>query len=143
MPYATQQDLVDRFGAAELVGLSDRAATGEIDAAVVAGALADAEELVNGYLAKRYALPLSVQPARLTGVVCDLARYALYTYEPPEVVRTRHKDAVAWLRDVAAGVVQLPAAGAEPAAPAGEAGAAVAFDAEVPAFTRDSLKGWG
>jgi phage gp36-like protein len=140
MSYATQQDLSDRFGADELAGLTDRAGSGEIDAAVVARALSDATELVNGYLAKRYALPLSVAPDRLTGLVCDLARYALYTVDPPDVVKDRRKDAIAWLRDIAAGVVLLPAAGVEPVAGTGDT---VAFEAAGAGLDRDSLQGWG
>lgn len=140
MAYAIQQDLIARFGTHELVQLTDHAGTGEIDAAMVAGALSDATELVNGYLARRYTLPLSVVPDRLTGVVCDLARYALYTVDPTPVVQARRKDAVAWLRDIGAGVVLLPAAGVEPVAGGGDS---VAFETVGAGFDRDALKGWG
>lgn len=115
MPYATLQDLVDRFGERELVDLTDRAGGGTIDVTVVQRALDDGAEMIEGYLAKRYTLPLSAPVARLTAVACDIARYQLYTVAPSEVVTARYRDAERWLRDVADGRVVLEAAGLAPA----------------------------
>jgi phage gp36-like protein len=109
MAYAIQADLEERFGAAELVRLTDRAIppTGEIDAAVVARAIADAEAEVNGYLASRYTLPLATVPEILKRLTCDLARYLLYDDVAPDQIRDRYKDAVALLKGIADGKVSL------------------------------------
>lgn len=109
MPYATQQDLVDRFGAEELIQLTDRTNANAIDATVVARALADADAKIDSYVASRYALPLpSPQPALLP-VACALARHSLYGNRENEAVQTAYRDAVRFLEAVAAGKAQLAA----------------------------------
>jgi phage gp36-like protein len=110
MTYAVQQDLVDRFGDAELKQLTDRVNGTTIDATVVAAALADAGAEIDSYLVQRYALPLSATPDVLKRVACEIARYRLYANQSgaaSETVRNNYKDAVAWLRDVAAGRANL------------------------------------
>lgn len=123
MPYATQQDLIDRFGEEELVQLTDRAEppAGAIDATVIGKALADADDAVNGYLAVRYEVPLASPPLVLNRMACDIARYYLYEDRVTEIVRKRYDDAVAYLKDVAAGKVVLgvDALGEAPADPGG------------------------
>lgn len=116
MSYATQQDLIDRFGDIELKELADRDGDGIIDAAVLADALADADALIDSYIANRYDLPLATTPARLIDVASDIARYKLYKDSPLDAVTDRYKDAMAFLRDVSAGKASLDVGGAEPAA---------------------------
>lgn len=114
MTYATRQDLEDRYGAEEV---SQRESM--LPAGAVYGALADADALIDGYLASRYALPLSPVPANLVQVASSLARYTLLGDSATERARDDYKDALAWLRDVQAGRVQLqatqPVPGNEPA----------------------------
>ena len=110
MPYASLADLVARFGELELIQLTDAAGAGQIDAAVVASALADAEALVNGHLGGRYPLPLTTVPPVLTGVVCDLARARLYKDALPDVVERRHADALRFLSLLGQGKITLGAA---------------------------------
>lgn len=111
MTYATQQNLIDRFGERELIELTDRSdpSTGAIDATVVAKALADADAEIDGYLSSRYQLPLSPVPAKLERVAGDIARYYLYEDRVTDQVRARFSDAQQWLRDVASGKVSLGA----------------------------------
>ena len=137
MTYATQQDLVDRFGELELIQLSDRESTGSIDATVVGKALADADELVDSYIAARVALPLSTVPPRLARVAGDVARYYLHADAPTEQVRAAYKDAVAWLKDIAAGKATLGDDGVAAAAPAD---ATVEFLGDDRLFTRTGLR---
>lgn len=119
MPYATETDLTTRFGADELVQLTDDTGTGAADPAKIAAALADADEAVNGYVAGRYAIPLSPVPMLVRRWACDLARYFLHTAAAPELVEKNYQAALAGLKDVAAGRVTLAAAGAaQPVAPA-------------------------
>lgn len=108
MTYATQQNLIDRYGENELIQLTDRQGLGTIDATVVSRALADADAQINGYLAARYTLPLSAPvPTILERLACDITRYALYEDRVTEIVEKRYKDAVALLRDVSAGKAEL------------------------------------
>jgi phage gp36-like protein len=117
MTYAVQQDLVDRFGQAELAELTDRTNGTTIDTAVLGKALQDADDEINGYLAVRYTVPLASPPLILKRLACDIARYFLYEDRATEIVTQRYKDAVAYLKDVGAGKVSIgvDAANQEPA----------------------------
>ena len=123
MIYAAIKDLVDRFGETELVQLSDRDGTGSIGAVVVNRALLDATAVADGYLGRVYQLPLVgcakpvtvpgaapevVCPPVLMRMVCDLARYYLYTdlADDHEVAR-RYKAAQSDLAGIAAGKILL------------------------------------
>ncbi len=143
MPYATQADLDQRFGAAELIRLTDRATprTGQIDAAVVARAIADAEAEINGYLQGRYALPLASVPAVLVRVTSDIARYYLYDDAATDQVRDRYKDSVALLKGIADGRVSL---GLDQAAVQvkDSSGAKVSENSPTRVFSRDSMEGF-
>lgn len=107
MTYATQTDLEDAFGAAEIAEIADRDRDGEIDAPALAAVLTRADALIDGYLGVRYAVPVASPPPILTATACDLARYWLYDDAAPERVRQGYDDAVAWLEGVAAGKVAL------------------------------------
>lgn len=107
MSYCTQSDLTTRFGAEELIQLTDRAATGVADAAVIAGAIADADAAINGYLAGRYTLPLASVPSNLTRIACDLTRYYLYENAATQIVIDRYDAAVKYLELVAKGAIGL------------------------------------
>jgi phage gp36-like protein len=135
MSYATQQDLVDRFGAEELIQLTDRTGSGSVDPAVVNRALADADAEIDGYLAAKYTLPLAPVPAALGRLACDMARYYLYDDRVTEAVTQRYKDAVNFLKSVANGTAKLGAdTGAEPAAAGG-----VQFVAGQKVFAREEI----
>ena len=137
MPYATQQNMIDRFAEEELVQLTDRANTGVIDAAVLALALADADVEIDGYLVGRYKLPLGTTPPILTQLACDIARYRLYDDHATDHVRKRYEDARGLLQSISKGQVQL-------GLPVNGGAAAVAGTPEVSAptriFTNETLK---
>lgn len=115
MAYATLQDLIDDFGASEMVALTDREdpPAGQVDTDVVDKALAGADAQINGYLAGRYALPLSETPDLVRDIAVALAIYALHRYEVPEQVREKHKIARAQLKDISEGRLVLDVAGKE------------------------------
>lgn len=108
MTYATQQDLIDRFGTTELAQLTDPVAGTTIDTTVVARALADADADIDTRLAAYYVLPLAAVPAVLVRVAADLARYYLWDVRATDQVRNRYKDAIALLDKIGKGDVQLP-----------------------------------
>lgn len=113
MSYATRLDLEQRYGADLIAQRETALGPGSVDKA-----LTDADALIDGYLATRYALPLNAIPPNLPAVACALARYTLLSGSN-ERARDDFKDAMTWLRDVQAGRVQLQAAmpvpGNEPA----------------------------
>lgn len=140
MPYATQQDLVDRFGADELVQLTNRAGGATIDAAVVAKALADADALIDPYLAGRYAVPISPAPPLLVKLCADVARFFLHGKAASESVRQAYDDALKMLAEISRGLASLPGA----AAPAGSASPAGSptFTAPARVFDAETLSGF-
>ncbi len=107
MTYATQADMVARFGDTELAQRTDRENGTAIDAVVVDRALVDADAEINSYLAKRYTLPLASTPVVLTRLACDIARYRLFDDGTPDTVRQRYEDAVSLLKRMASGDVTL------------------------------------
>ena len=137
MTYATPQDLIDRFGEAEMLAIADRDGDDAVDTAVVETALADAGDLIDSYIGRRYALPLSATPGQLVSAACDIARWKLYTDAPHERVEAAYKAAVAWLKDVGAGRADLDAEGVAPTADS--AGAPVYAGASR-VFSHDTLK---
>lgn len=113
MTYATQADLVDRYGSTELKQLTDKELplTGVIQAAPVARALAAADAVIDGYLMGRYALPLGTVPPVLVEVAAAIARYKLYEDGVTEAVQKGYDDAVAYLTKLGTGKLSLTLAG--------------------------------
>lgn len=107
MSYCTADQLIDRFGADELLQLTDRDQNGFIDDQAVSAAISDASALIDGYLGGRYALPLSVVPTVLAKICADIARYNLYDNAVPEVVEKHNTAAMAFLKSVGKGEVRL------------------------------------
>lgn len=143
MTYATKQDLIDRFGATEFIQLTDRTnrPSATIDDVVVGRALNDAQSVINGYLAKIYQLPLSVVPDVLIKIASDIARYFLHGEAAPKDgnVYLAYLAAIAWLKDVAKGLVAIDADGITPAA---TGGGSIRANPSDRVFTRKTLEGY-
>lgn len=107
MTYATQTDLIERFGELELAQRTNRVDGTTIDTVVLGRALADADAEIDSYLATRYTLPLSSTPPVVNRLACDMTRYRLFDDGVPETVRVRYQDAVSLLKRLASGDVQL------------------------------------
>jgi len=140
MTYATQTDLVERFGEAELAQLSDRESGVVLDTAVITRALADADAEIDAYLATRYALPLASVPAVLPRLAADIARYWLFDDRVTDAVRNRYLDAVSLLKRLASGEVRLDGATTPPPAANGSVGVASRAPARV--FDADALSSY-
>lgn len=140
MTYATQSDLVDRFGLEEIAQRTDRLNGANIDAVVLGRALADADAEIDGYLATRYQLPLASVPVVLTRLAADMARYNLCNNGVPETVRQRYEDAVSLLKRLASGDVQL--AGITPVVAVGGSGNAVATRVPDRVFSATQLQNY-
>lgn len=107
MTYCTQADLIERFGAAEITQLSDRAGLGTLDSAVIDGAIADADAEIDGYLSGRYALPLANAPAVMSRLACDISRYYLFGHDVTDLVKERYDQAIGYLVKIATGAIGL------------------------------------
>jgi phage gp36-like protein len=109
MSYATESDMVSRFGRDQLVQLTDEDGRGVIDSDKVTKALNDAAGEIDAHLEPRYQLPLATVPISLVRIACDLARYYLYTDAAPEQVNKRYDAAIKFLGAIARGDIKLGA----------------------------------
>lgn len=141
MSYTTLADLTDRYGERLLIDLTDRAeqASGVIDEDVVNRALADADALIDGYLAARYVLPLAQTPDLVASLAQVITIWNLHVYEPNPKIEADYKSAIRSLEAISKGVVRLSVAGIEPDGDGG--GGAVTTDRERP-MTAENLKGF-
>ena len=141
MAYVTLAQLTDRFGEPALVALTDRGAfaAGVIDAAVINRAIADGDATIDGYLARRYALPLTVSQPLLADVAGALVFWKLHTHQPDPKVETDFKAAMAALRDISAGTIALTAAGLEAQNVAGSGARITDRDRQL---TQDNMTGF-
>lgn len=141
--YVTQQDLIDRGWGQELIELTDKLNTpvAAINETIVAAHIGDAVSLIDGFLAKRYTLPLGMVPSALTKIAADIARFNLHgdnaTKDSP--VERNYQAAMKWLRDVASGLVVIDDAGVVPTA---AGGGQIQTSTPNRVFTRDSLRGF-
>jgi phage gp36-like protein len=137
--YAVLADLIARAGDDEIRQIADRDRDGVADATVIAAALQDADNTVNGYLRTRFDLPLVATPSLVRTWAVSIARHMLHRNGPPDHVVADYRDAIAALKDVAAGRITLPDATGQ--TPAGSGGVHLA---EHPAqvFSSTKLTGW-
>ena len=126
MAYVTNTEVIASIG-------NDKAAQLTTDSGTVPStteldkARDGSEGLVNSYLGKLYTVPvdLAAHPdvdATLTAFVIAITVYQLYLRRPPipDDITTARDNAIAWLKDVAAGKVVLPAATAPASATTNE-----------------------
>jgi phage gp36-like protein len=141
MPYVTLAQLIERYGEPALVAVTDRGqfATGVVDEAAVNRAIADADAVIDGYLARKYALPLAEAQPMLVKVAGSLVFYDLHTFQPDEKIVNDQKLGLAMLRDIAAGTVALTVAGLEPQNVAGSGARITDRERDL---SQDNMKGF-
>jgi len=120
MFYATQQDIINRYGSDELIVAADHDEDGVADPSVVEQGLKDASDEIDVYIGGRYTLPLAVVPQVLTRLCVDMALY--HMSKPPSVTeekRKRFEDAVKLLTKISEGKITLGASDPEGSGNAG------------------------
>jgi phage gp36-like protein len=138
--YITADDLTARYGALAFLQVTDRDGDGVADPGVVAAAIADTTELVDGFLGERYTLPLSPASGLVTGWAAAIAWFRLNLSPSPEV-RTAYEDAMDGLDRVRTGKLILQSNGVAAAATP-ETGAVAAVDGAPRVFSHRSLRGY-
>jgi phage gp36-like protein len=164
--YITAAQLLQRFGARELaqsatpddqavvetallravIAGSDTSGWDVGDVAIAEEALsritdviADADQVIDMHLRRRYTLPLSPVPTSLVRVAGDLCRYLLVEDRATDEIRNRYEAALKLLKSLADGSVTL---GADDPAPATGSGGAPQVTKADSVFSRDSLQGY-
>lgn len=124
--------------------IEDPAEREELVAPIIEGAIADADAEIDGYLAKRYAVPLSPAPKVINKLSKDIAVYNLFSRvgidegSEEKNYLNRYNAAIKFLTLVAEGKVSIGAQADDPKA-AATTGFLVKSNPQL--FTRDRLKG--
>lgn len=111
---------------------------------ILQAAIWDAEGEINGYLAKRYSVPLVKVPKMINKIAKDITIYNVFSRigidegERDKTYLTRYNSAIAYLKLVAEGKVELDLGGSDP-----QSAAATGFkvSSQPHVFGRDNLKG--
>lgn len=110
--YLTALEFIDRFTEREAVMLTAPTGSSTVDNARLEQGLADASAVVDGYLARRFALPLRdastmapVVPEMIKRLSGDIARYLLTGthIRETDAIRNRYQDALKMLDLIATG----------------------------------------
>lgn len=138
--YLEVADYIERFGNQETIILTAEE-PGEVlpDTAKVERAIDDVEELANGYIRQRYAVPLASAPRVIVGMVADLARERLHSNMPTPEVTAAADRARSQLKDIAAGRLTLLLDEGDVAETTGDFMSETSGDAAPATFDRDSL----
>lgn len=112
MAYAASTDLSTKWGteAVNLLAWDDTLNAPNPDR--IAAALANASAVIDGYLARRYSLPVNPQPdaaGLLNALCCDLAmgQLAINPGQRTDIIVDAEKRALSFLRDIADGKAAL------------------------------------
>ena len=112
MPYATIQDMIDRFGTTEMIRLTvpEGQPLDRIAVEVALTRLNDASVLIDSFVGRRYKTPMDLPPPVIVSACCTLARYDLATGEqksPTEQMKDAGRETMEWLKQISLGQVVL------------------------------------
>ena len=139
--YATKQDLEDRDGSM-LYNLALDRSTDTLNDVWIDEALATADDEINGYLSRRYVLPLPSVPDLLKRQAIVIAFYWLgdRDNQVTDLLQKRYDSAIAKVKEIAAGKLDLGLPTPD-MPPEGSVGKVELVQQNERLFTRDSLKG--
>jgi phage gp36-like protein len=116
--YLTVAEMIERIGEQEAVRLTSEHVPPAVPArndAKIEAAIGDSEDEADGYISRRYALPLPATPKVLKTWVAALAREKLHKTRPTPAVEDAANRARAQLKEVSTGVfILLPAEAVQP-----------------------------
>lgn len=139
--YATKQDLEDRDGSMLYNFALDRS-TDTLNDVWIDEALATADDEINGYLSRRFVLPLPSVPDLLKRQAIVIGFYWLgdRDNQVTKLLQERYDRAIAKVKEIAAGKVDLGLPTPE-MPPEGAVGKVELVQQNERLFTRNSLKG--
>lgn len=139
--YATKQDLEDRDGSMLYNFALDRS-TDTLNDTWIDEALATADDEINGYLSRRYVLPLPTVPDLLKRQAIVIAFYWLgdRDNQVTDLLQKRYDSAIAKVKEIATGKLDLGLPTPDQP-PEGAVGKVELVQDNERLFTRDSLRG--
>lgn len=143
MPYISVDDYLTLYGERETTLITAKNAGDPFDSAAVDAQIAKAEEEANGYIGKRYTIPLASPPALVTGIVSSLARWYLFKNNRPQTVIDDAEVARKQLLLIAKGELTIPSAdGVIPEQDSSRPSFGTSGDGPAPVFTEANLAGF-
>jgi phage gp36-like protein len=145
--YITTQDLLDELGEDTLVKLTDDSGGETVNEARVAGVIANATGVFEGYIRGRYSLPVPTTPL-VKQIVKKIAIFELYerwsTMDEGlyKVRRNAYQDAINQLKDIQKGLAALDVPAAEETVTNPGTGDRILTNAGRSRFSDDALKGF-
>lgn len=142
MSYADLAAMREGMAERDLVALTDDEGTGEIVEERIEAAVAEADALIDAYLASGYVVPLSSTPTLVKSLSVAIARFKLYGRRGaavPDVISKTYDGAVRTLEGIAKGTVTLGVT-TEPT-PSDAADPESSVDEADRLYTRDTLAG--
>jgi phage gp36-like protein len=139
--YCTTEYMIDRFGIVEMTQLSnlDNPAAQFPDEEQIGRAITLASGDIDRYLTAQLVYPITSEIVLgiLRNVCLDIARYILESRgEVRPGVKERYADAIAYLKDVSTGVIQLT----ESPGSNNSADSAIAFGSDKRYFTAETMR---
>ncbi len=109
MDYCSVQDVITNFDDKILIQLTDDENTGSIVESVIAESISNVTGEINGYIVKKYALPLPTIPGSLKTYSLDMVLYRLYGRRqgPLDWVSKQYDDAIKYLLSISNGDAHL------------------------------------
>lgn len=111
MPYSTLAGIEKVLSSKEIARLTDDTSGQVVDVQIVEDAISSADELIDGYLRSRYALPLMTTPKLITNISVDLAIYFLhqrrFRTNMPESIESQYKNQLKLLEQIQKGFLHL------------------------------------
>jgi len=92
MPYCTLADLKQDISEKELEQLTDDERLGAINQSRIDAAIADASELIDGFLRGRYTLPLSPVPTVIKTISKEITIYRLFLRKKRQTITKEMTD---------------------------------------------------
>ena len=144
--YCTLDDIRASLPEVRLVELTDDLSpnpSGSVNLGIVDQAIQGAGILIDGYIGRRYTLPLSVVPPLLGKLAVDLAVYDLYRRRNElnisEGMQLTYRNAIAMLKGIADGSVSI---GLDPADEGKDSGLDAVFESPRTLFPSELLDQW-
>lgn len=108
MPYCREDQLVSKFGEAEIIVLTDHDNVGVINAETLAAAQAAADSDIDKRLRMRgWPVPLATVTPDIVAIALDMTRFYLYSEQELEIVTNAYKRRIKELDDYVAGRLLL------------------------------------
>jgi len=140
MAYCVEADLLTQISDAQLISLTDDNNTGEIGSTIVTQSIADADAEIDGWIGKKYEVPLATVPDLVKKLSIDIALYNLFGRSRlvPEDRKDRYQNAITFLKAVSAGKASL----GEDDPEGSPVSATIVTTTSTRVFTRDNLEGF-